>query len=116
MNTNEKLIKIIHELVRKAYFCIFATTKDRTLSEGGLITASKTYLKSAIVVVEELEPPIKDNEVLKKTMEMLKDIMSRSDKKQFRFDVTDPIIRKKFDKVKSTAKWLLNKLEKKVSM
>jgi len=113
--TNQKLIKIIHELVRRSYYCLFATNEPRVISEGGLITASKTYIKSAIIVADELEPlNDKEREMLKETMKMLEEIVNITNKKSNKFDLSKDHVRKKINKVKYTANWLLNKLKKKM--
>jgi len=115
MNTNEVLIKVINELVRRAYFCMFATNEERVVSEGGLITAAKTYIKSAIIVAEELgELTDGEREELRKAMDMLTDIVNITNRKSMKFDLSKDYIRKKINKVRYTARWLINKLEKKM--
>lgn len=106
-------LEVVHELVRKAHYCIFPTTKDRVLSEGGLITAAKTYLKSAIVVLEEMPFTTEfktDHPIVREIMRMLLDLMGKTDKKAYRFDITNDVIRKKLEGVKRQAKWCYSKL------
>jgi len=115
MKENEKLLKIIHELVRRAYFCIFATNEERVISEGGLITASKTYLKSALIVLNEIER-LDDEDVkkLEETMKMLRELYEKANQKSNKFDLTKDVVRKKINKVRWTAKWVINSIEKRI--
>ena len=114
MKENTKLINVVNELVRRAYFCIFATNEERVLSQGGLITACKTYIKSAIVAIEQIEKvDDEDRETLKQTVQYLEKLYSKAVYKSNKFDATNYAIRKKLDKVRYTAKWALSKLEEK---
>jgi len=78
-----------------------------------LITAAKTYLKSAIIVVDQIEAPLNDREkeMAKQVYDMAKEIYAKANEKSNKFDLTKDVVRKKINKVRWTASWLLNKLE-----
>lgn len=115
MCDNKTLLKIAHELVRKAHFCVYATNDERVISEGGLITSAKTYLKSAIVVISHIDRLEKDDEMVRDVLRMLDELDRSIVVKSNRLDMTKPIIRKKVNKLRWTANWLRNRLEKKIS-
>jgi len=113
---NDTLLEIIHELVRKAYYCIYATNEDRVVSEGGLVTSAKCYLKSAVVVAHRLQPMTYNKECFYDIMKMLEELMKIDDKKIVKFDVTRREIRVRLERVKRDAKWLKNTIEKKLGL
>lgn len=78
-----------------------------------MITAAKTYLKSAIIVVDQIEAPLNDREkeMAKQVYDMAKEIYAKANEKSNKFDLTKDVVRKKINKVRWTASWLLNKLE-----
>ena len=115
--TNDTLLNIAIELVRRAYKAIIASNQDKILSPGGVITASKTYLKSAIIVLRELDPhEDMDLEKVLELSKMLREISETSTKKLEKFNVKDRVVQKRLSDVRRTARWVLSTLEKKISL
>jgi len=118
MNPNKVLVDLIYEFIRRANFCIYATNEPRVISEGGLITASKTYLKCAILTIEKLETLTnEDKEKLKECIKLLETLINVDQKKLMqKFDISNDVVRKKMERVRYVAKWCRNKLLQKMLM
>ena len=101
-------VEVVRRLVRSAYYCIIATSQQKVLSEGGLITASKTYLKSAIVVVDMLIDKIPAREAVE-IIEMLDKIDRCVYDKSYRFP-KNKVVEKKLRKVREEARRLRRKI------
>jgi len=98
----------VRRLVRSAYYCVVATTPQKTISEGGLITASKTYLKSAIIVLDSLVDKIPAREALE-IINLLDKIDHCVYDKSYRFPKSE-VIEKKLRKVREEARRLRRKI------
>jgi len=108
-------LEIAYELVRKAHACLLASNEQRILSEGGVITAAKAYIKAAVVAFRKLDPleVIGDKQV--KTIEkMLDDIVKLADKKLEKYNSGNKVIESKIKTLKTQTLWAKNTLRKMV--
>jgi len=113
---NNALLEVAKELIRRAHFSVLGSSEKRILSEGGVLTAAKCYIKSAILIMNKLDPSADfDLDLVLSVSEMLSEIATMSIKKLEKFDTKNPVIQKRLSDIKRHARWALNVLEKKTT-
>jgi len=113
---NNALLEVVRELVRRAHYALLGSTEKRILSEGGVLTACKCYIKSAILIMNKLDPGEDfDLELVLNISEMLTELATMSVKKLDKFNTNNYAVQKRLQDIKRHARWALNVLEKKTT-
>jgi len=113
---NNALLDVVRELIRRAHYSLLGSSEKRILSEGGLLTACKCYIKSAILIMNKLDPQEDfDLELVLDISEMLSELANMSVKKLEKFDTSNYVVQRRLNDIKRHARWALNVLEKKTT-
>ncbi len=105
------LVNLLEKFVTKAEMCTRALVEENVMSEGGLVTASKTWIRAAIEVINELQRVELSNDEIRRIEALLPIVGRAMDRVAMKIRDENEYYRKRLEELHRKFKWLRRRLE-----